>query len=50
MIGMYYKRYEMQKRYTVYNTSGIVAGAFGGVNSLHSFPTNYWLTKQLASS
>lgn len=47
---MYYKRYEMQKRYTVYNTAGIVAGAFGGVKLLHSSPFNYWLTDQLASS
>ena len=31
IIGMYYKRYEMQKRFTVYNTAGIIAGAFGGV-------------------
>lgn len=31
LIGMYYKRYEMQKRYTFYNTAGIIAGAFGGV-------------------
>ncbi|KAL9582236.1 MAG: hypothetical protein Q9212_003411 [Teloschistes hypoglaucus] len=30
LIGMYYKRYEMQKRYTFYNTAGIIAGAFGG--------------------
>ena len=37
MIGMYYKRYEMQKRFTVYNTSVIIAGAFGGV-SYHSIP------------
>ncbi|KAL8819261.1 MAG: hypothetical protein Q9223_002269 [Gallowayella weberi] len=27
---MYYKRYELQKRYTFYNTAGIIAGAFGG--------------------
>ncbi|KAL8662028.1 MAG: hypothetical protein Q9202_005082 [Teloschistes flavicans] len=30
LIAMYYKRYEMQKRYTFYNTAGIIAGAFGG--------------------
>ncbi|KAL8688123.1 MAG: hypothetical protein Q9218_005885 [Villophora microphyllina] len=30
LIGMYYKRYEMQRRYTFYNTAGIIAGAFGG--------------------
>ena len=30
MLGMYYGRYELQKRFTIYNTAGIIAGAFGG--------------------
>ncbi|KAI9813844.1 MAG: hypothetical protein M1827_003634 [Pycnora praestabilis] len=31
LISMYYKRHEFQRRYTVFFTSGLVAGAFGGL-------------------
>ncbi|KAL8774444.1 MAG: hypothetical protein Q9209_000817 [Squamulea sp. 1 TL-2023] len=34
LFTMYYKRYEMQRRYTLYSTSGIITGAFGGVGGL----------------
>ena len=33
LMGMYYKKYEIQKRFSVIFTSGLVAGAFGGVGS-----------------
>ena len=31
LISMYYKRNELQKRWAVFFSSGLVAGAFGGV-------------------
>lgn len=31
LISMYYKRHELQKRWTFFFSSGLVAGAFGGV-------------------
>jgi MFS family permease len=31
LISMYYKRHELSKRWTVFFSSGLVAGAFGGV-------------------
>jgi hypothetical protein len=31
---MYYKRYELQWRMTLFFTASIIAGAFGGVGSL----------------
>jgi MFS family permease len=36
LIGMYYKRFELQKRLVFFFSSSLVAGAFGGVsNPLH---------------
>ena len=32
LISMYYKRHELQKRWTFFFSSGLVAGAFGGVS------------------
>ena len=46
---MYYKRYEMQKRNTVYNTAGIVAGAFGGVRVFSSFRSMNTMADMLLS-
>jgi hypothetical protein len=31
LISMYYKRYELQWRFTLFFTASIIAGAFGGV-------------------
>lgn len=32
LISMYYKRYELQWRLTLFFTASIIAGAFGGVS------------------
>lgn len=34
LISMYYKRYELQWRLTLFFSASILAGAFGGVRSL----------------
>lgn len=34
LISMYYKRYELQWRLTLFFTASIIAGAFGGVSCL----------------
>jgi hypothetical protein len=34
LISMYYKRYELQWRFTLFFTASIIAGAFGGVSPL----------------
>lgn len=39
LISMYYKRYELQWRLTLFFTASIIAGAFGGVSRLNSLMT-----------
>jgi uncharacterized membrane protein YfcA len=39
LISMYYKRYELQWRLTLFFTASIIAGAFGGVCWLTSLMT-----------
>lgn len=34
MLGMYYKRYELQWRLSLFFSASILAGGFGGVGSL----------------
>jgi uncharacterized membrane protein YfcA len=41
LISMYYKRYELQWRLTLFFTASIIAGAFGGVRI---FPPLYLTT------
>lgn len=44
LIGMYYKRFELQKRLVFFFSSSLVAGAFGGVGksaSLFSSPLTF---------
>lgn len=41
LISMYYKRYELQWRLTLFFTASIIAGAFGGVRKKHRI---VWLT------
>jgi hypothetical protein len=36
LIGMYYKRFELQKRLVFFFTSSMLAGAFGGVSCMPS--------------
>jgi uncharacterized membrane protein YfcA len=36
---MYYKRYELQWRLTLFFTASIIAGAFGGVRTYNAPPT-----------
>lgn len=36
LISMYYKRYELQWRLTLFFTASIIAGAFGGVGTIRS--------------
>jgi MFS family permease len=31
LISMYYKRYELQRRFTMFFSASIIAGAFGGL-------------------
>jgi hypothetical protein len=38
LISMYYKRYELQWRFTLFFTASIIAGAFGGVRILNNLP------------
>lgn len=33
LISMYYKRYELQWRFSLFFSASIIAGAFGGVSS-----------------
>jgi hypothetical protein len=35
---MYYKRYELQWRFTLFFTASIIAGAFGGVRIPNTLP------------
>jgi hypothetical protein len=37
LISMYYKRYELQWRLTLFFTASIIAGAFGGVRNYEPF-------------
>lgn len=33
LISMYYRRYELQKRFTLFFCSTVIGGAFGGVSA-----------------
>jgi hypothetical protein len=37
LISMYYKRYELQWRFTLFFAASIMAGGFGGVRSTSPF-------------
>lgn len=50
LISMYYRRYEFQKRFTLFFCSTVISGAFGGVsapmrkNNMEEFIVNSILT------
>lgn len=44
LISMYYKRYELQWRMTLFFTASIIAGAFGGVSTYCLSPNASKLT------
>lgn len=45
LISMYYKRYELQRRFTMFFSASIIAGAIGGLFSLFIQSIPFWSPK-----